>query len=158
MTPSGNSCSCTNTDCIGSPFCRTLPAMPRGGSWQLGTPGSAYYPPRPAPGEVTPTSLSQCRHNTGTLSPSGGFRACRSTIDIIFLVRQLQQKCQEQNELLFLAFMDLMKVFDLVSRGGLFQLLKKIVCPPPHSFCTGVCSTVSCSAATSDPFPINSGV
>ena len=59
-----------------------------------------------------------------------GFRAGRSTIDMIFSVRQLQEKCQEQNKPLFLAFLDLTKAFDLVSRSGLFQLLKKIGCPP----------------------------
>ena len=92
-----------------------------------------------------------------------GFRAGRSTIDMIFSVRQLQEKCQEQNKPLFLAFLDLTKAFDLVSRSGLFQLLKKIGCPPKlhsiiESFHTDMQSTVCFNGATSDPFPINSGV
>ena len=91
-----------------------------------------------------------------------GFRAGRSTIDMIFSVRQLQEKCQE-NKPLFLAFLDLTKAFDLVSRSGLFQLLKKIGCPPKlhsiiESFHTDMQSTVCFNGATSDPFPINSGV
>ena len=95
---------------------------------------------------------SQCR-----------FRAGRSTINMIFSVRQLQEKCQEQNKPLFLAFLDLTKAFDLVSRSGLFQLLKKIGCPPKlhsiiESFHTDMQSTVCFNDATSDPFPINSGV
>ena len=92
-----------------------------------------------------------------------GFRAGRSTIDMIFSVRQLQEKCQEQNEPLFLAFIDLTKAFDLVSRSGLFQLLKKIGCPPKlhsiiQSFHTDMRSTVSYNGARSEPFPISSGV
>ena len=92
-----------------------------------------------------------------------GFRAGRSTIDMIFSVRQLQEKCQEQNKPLFLAFLDLKKAFDLVSRSGLFQLLEKIGCPPKlhsivESFHTDMQSTVCFNGATSDPFPINSGV
>ena len=92
-----------------------------------------------------------------------GFRAGRSTIDMIFSVRQLQEKCQEQNKPLFLAFLDLTKAFDLVSRSGLFQLLKKIGCPPKlhsiiESFHTDMQGTVCFNGATSDPFPINSGV
>ena len=48
-----------------------------------------------------------------------GFRAGRSTIDMIFSLRQLQEKCREQNVPLFLAFVDLTKAFDTVSREGL---------------------------------------
>ncbi|KAI8491362.1 hypothetical protein Bbelb_309950 [Branchiostoma belcheri] len=59
-----------------------------------------------------------------------GFRAERSTTDMIFPVRQLQEKCREQQKPLYIAFIDLTKAFDLVSRKGLFQLLKKIGCPP----------------------------
>ncbi|KAL8582045.1 hypothetical protein ACOMHN_028026 [Nucella lapillus] len=59
-----------------------------------------------------------------------GFRAERSTIDMIFSLRQLQEKCREQRRLLFIAFIDLAKAFDLVSRAGLFTLLQKIGCPP----------------------------
>ena len=57
------------------------------------------------------------------------FRAGRSTIDMIFTVRQIQ-KCREQGKHLYLAFIDLTKAFNLVSRNGLFQLLEKIGCPP----------------------------
>ena len=59
-----------------------------------------------------------------------GFRAARSTVDMVFSVRQLQEKCREQRRPIYLAFEDLTKAFDLVSRGGLFALLKTIGCPP----------------------------
>ena len=47
-------------------------------------------------------------------------------------VRQLQQKCRKQQQLLYLAFSDVIKAFDLVSRTELFKLLEKIGCPPTH--------------------------
>ena len=49
-----------------------------------------------------------------------GFRAGRSTVDIVFSLRQLQEKCREQQMPLYIAFIDLTKAFDLVSRDGLF--------------------------------------
>ena len=49
---------------------------------------------------------------------------------MIFSVRQLQEKCNEQNMPLYIAFIDLTKAFDLVSRKGLFAILLKIGCPP----------------------------
>ena len=60
-----------------------------------------------------------------------GFRSKRSTVDMIFSIRQLQKKCREQQMPVYIAFIDLTKAFDLVTRQGLFQLLKKIGCPPP---------------------------
>ena len=59
-----------------------------------------------------------------------GFRSKRSTVDMIFSIRQLQEKCREQQMPLYIAFIHLTKAFDLVSRQGLFQLLKKIGYPP----------------------------
>ncbi len=62
-----------------------------------------------------------------------GFRSQRSTIDMIFSLRQLQDKCQEQRQPLYIAFIDLTKAFILVSRKGLFTLLHRIGCPPQVS-------------------------
>ena len=44
-----------------------------------------------------------------------GFRAGKSTMDMIFTVHQLQEKSREQDKPLYLAFIDLTKAFDLVS-------------------------------------------
>ena len=68
------------------------------------------------------------------------FRSKRSTVDMIFSIRQLQEKCREQQMPLYIAFIDLTKAFDLVSRQGLFQLLNKIGCAPPqlHSIITSL--------------------
>ena len=92
-----------------------------------------------------------------------GFRTGRSTIDMIFSVRQLQEKCREQRRPLFIAFIDLTKAFDLVSRRGLFNLLEKIGCPPKllsviSSFHNNMKGTVNYDGATSEPFDIHSGV
>ena len=59
-----------------------------------------------------------------------GFRAQRPMIDMIFSLRQLQEKCREQRRPLYIAFIDLTKAFELVSRSGLFTLLHRIGCSP----------------------------
>ena len=92
-----------------------------------------------------------------------GFRAKRSTVDMIFSLRQLQEKSREQRQPLFIAFIDLTKSFDLVSRSGLFTLLQRIGCPPKllqmiRSFHDNMQGTVQYDGSSSDPFPINSGV
>ena len=59
-----------------------------------------------------------------------GFRAERSTIDMILSLRQLQEKCRQQHMPLYIAFINLTKAFDLVNRDGLFRVLPKIGCTP----------------------------
>ena len=82
---------------------------------------------------------------------------------MVFSLRQLQEKCREQGKLLYVAFIDLTKAFDLVSRDGLFMILAKIGCPPTllsivKSFHDNMKGTVLYNGATSDPFNILSGV
>ncbi len=50
--------------------------------------------------------------------------AGRSTLDMIFSVRQLQEKCVEQQRPLYMVFVDLTKAFAYVSRSGLFHVLQ----------------------------------
>ena len=92
-----------------------------------------------------------------------GFRAGRSTIDMIFSLRQLQEKCREQNMPLYLAFVDLTKAFDTVSRDGLYLALSKIGCPPKllsliRSFHQNMKGTVQFDGNLSEPFVICNGV
>ena len=92
-----------------------------------------------------------------------GFRAERSTIDMVFSLRQLQEKCREQHMPLYIAFIDLTKAFDLVSRDGLFKVLPKIGCPPKlqsmiASFHTDKKGTVQFNGSSSELFEICSGV
>lgn len=64
---------------------------------------------------------------------------------------------------LYLAFIDLTKAFDLVSREGLFDILTKIGCPPKlqsliESFHIDMKGTVQFNGSTSNPFDIRCGV
>jgi len=59
-----------------------------------------------------------------------GFCRNRSTIGMIFMARLLQEKCRQQNESLYLAFIDLTKAFNTVNRDLLCSVLAKAGCPP----------------------------
>ena len=92
-----------------------------------------------------------------------GFRSGRSTIDMIFSMRQLQEKCREQNMPLYVAFVDLTKAFDTVSREGLYLALAKIGCPPKLlslviSFHENMKGTVQFDGNLSEAFDIRKGV
>ena len=92
-----------------------------------------------------------------------GFRAERSTVDMIFSLRQLQEKCREQQQSLYIAFIDLTKAFDLVSRDGLFKVLARIGCPQKllsitKSFHSGMKAVVQYDGSSSSPFDVNIGV
>ena len=50
-----------------------------------------------------------------------------------FVLRQILEKCREQNMGLYAAFVDLTKAFDTVSRDGLWKILARLGCPPPIS-------------------------
>lgn len=92
-----------------------------------------------------------------------GFRAKRSTIDIIFSLRELMEKCREQQQPLYLAFIDLTKAFDLVSRSGLFIILERIGCPQTlcgiiESFHDNTRASIFFNGSLSAAFPIKSGM
>ena len=84
-----------------------------------------------------------------------GFRTGGSTIDMIFSVRNVVNK----EDKLYIAFIDLTKAVDIVSRNGLFKLLEKIGCSPKllsviSSFHDNMKGTVNYDGATSEPFVI----
>ena len=92
-----------------------------------------------------------------------GFLAERSTVDMVFSLCQLQEKCREQQMPLYIAFIDLTKAFDLVSRDGLFKALHKISCPPRlhsliESFHSNMKGTEQFNGNLSKPFDMHSGV
>ena len=62
-----------------------------------------------------------------------GFRSNRGTVNMIFILRQIQEKCREQNMGLYAAFVDLTKAFDTVSCDGLWKILARHGCPPKFS-------------------------
>ena len=82
---------------------------------------------------------------------------------MVFVLRQLQEKCREQNKGLYVTFVDLTKAFDTVSRKGLWQILGRLGCPP--KFLSMVMQLheeqrgqVRNSNDLSEPFPILNGV
>lgn len=92
-----------------------------------------------------------------------GFRKQRGTVDMIFAVRQLQEKCIEQHKDLHLLFIDLTKAFDTVSRPGLWAILQRLGCPPKfvqmiRAFHDGMFGRVIENGEASDPFPVSNGV
>ena len=64
-----------------------------------------------------------------------GFRSNRVTVDMIFVLRQIREKCREQNMGLYAAFVDLTKVFDTVSLNGLWNVLAR---QPLHNLAKAV--------------------
>ncbi|KAI8490084.1 hypothetical protein Bbelb_321540 [Branchiostoma belcheri] len=92
-----------------------------------------------------------------------GFRKDRSTVDMIFVLRQLQEKCREQHQDLYMVFIDLTKAFDTVNRPLLWEVLKRFGCP--NRFLTvlkalheGAMVRVLGSGSKSDPFQVCTGV
>ena len=91
-----------------------------------------------------------------------GFRSGRGTADMVFAYRQLQEKCNEQNQPLYTVFVDLTKAFDTVSRDGLWKLLHKIGCPQRitniiRAFHDGMKGRVYDNGNFSEPFSISNG-
>ena len=83
-----------------------------------------------------------------------GFRRRRSTIDMIFVARQLQEKCCEQHQ--DLCFVDLTKAFDTVNRDLLWNILH---CPPTfiailQQFHTGMYAQVVMAGSQTYSFPV----
>ena len=92
-----------------------------------------------------------------------GFRRGRSTIDMIFFARQQQEKCREQHQDLYLAFVDLTKAFYTVNRDLLWNILRKFGCPPTfiailQQFHIGMFAQVVMARSQSSSFPVEVGV
>ena len=93
-----------------------------------------------------------------------GFRGGHGTLDMIFAARQLQEKCQEQYDDLFITFIDTDKAFDTVCRDGLWQIMEKFVCPRKFTALVRqlhdgmMRATVLDNGDTSDSFPVTNGV
>ena len=77
--------------------------------------------------------ILQCRLTDaaeGNLNESQcGFRPERSTVDMIFTVRQIQEKCIEQYKELYIVFVDFRMAFDSVDRQMLWKVLYVFGCP-----------------------------
>ena len=92
-----------------------------------------------------------------------GFRRNRSTTDMVFVLRQLQEKCREHNKGLYVSFVDLTKAFDTVSRKGMWHIMERLGCRPRflnmviqlHDDQRG---QVRLNGDLSEPFAISNGV
>ena len=92
-----------------------------------------------------------------------GYRSGRGTMDMIFSVRQLQEKCIEHHVGLYQVFVDLTKAFDTVNRQALWIILGKLGCPPEfvelfkqlHRDMKG---RFNFNGSLSDPIAIDNGV
>ena len=83
-------------------------------------------------------------------------------MDMIFLARQLQEKCREQQRDLYLVFIDLTKAFSSVSREVLWTVLSKFGCPSKltniiRAFHGGIYAQIIDNGDFSEPFPVVSG-
>ena len=82
---------------------------------------------------------------------------------MIFPLRQLKEKCVEQQRSLYIAFMDLRKACDTIGRDRLWKLLTKFRCSLHltniiHQFHEGMKGHINICGELSDHFPINNGV
>ena len=92
-----------------------------------------------------------------------GFRRSRPTIDMIFTLRQLQEKAVEQQQSLYMVFIDLSKAFDPVDRSTLWTLLRRYGCPETfvkiiQEFHDGMAGAMSIGGSTTGPFEISHGL
>ena len=88
-----------------------------------------------------------------------GFRGNRSTVTMIFCLRQLQEKCTEQDRPMYVVFVDFSKAFDAVVRTGLWLLLRKYGCPEMiEALHAGMMANVSVGGEVSESFSITNGV
>ena len=117
-------------------------------------------------GKIIARILANCLvpHAEGFLPESQcGFRPNRGTTDMIFTARQLQEKCREQRQPLYMAFIDLTKAFDSVNRAALWQILGKFGCPEKFISIVrllhdGMSARVPSSQAAGDPFEVHTDV
>ena len=92
-----------------------------------------------------------------------GFRSKRSTNDMIFSIRQLQEKAMEQKQDLYIAFFDFKKAFDTVNREMLWKVLTILGCPQKFvnivkDFHENTEANILISGTTSDNFEVRNGV
>ena len=92
-----------------------------------------------------------------------GFRKHRSTNDMIFTIRQIQEKCIEQQQYLCMVFIDLTKAFNTINRPTLWEVLKRFGCPRMflavlRALHEGAQVRVIGSGSKSEPFNVCIGV
>ena len=89
-----------------------------------------------------------------------GFRRGRSTTDMVFILKQLQEKSKEQLKPLYMVFIDLTKA---VNREALWKILAKLGCPPKFvnlvkQLHEGMTAETIFEGEKSDKIPVRTGV
>ena len=84
-------------------------------------------------------------------------------MDTIFCLRQLQEKCIELDQPLYMVSVDFSKAFNTVGRTGLWQLLRKYGCPEKfttmiETLHTGMMANVSVGGEVSESFSVTNVV
>ena len=102
--------------------------------------------------------LSQHLEVGHLLESQCGFRKGRRTADMVFTVRQLNEKYQEQNRDLYITFVDLTKAFETGSREEFWKTIRKFCLHCLSQCCVN--STMACPPETdsSEAFPVTNGV
>ena len=105
-------------------------------------------------GKILLTGLNVHLDQKGLIPESQcGFRKDAGIKDMIFTARQLQEKCQEHD--------DLTKAFDTVSRDGLWKSMTKFGCPPRFiamAISYGMQARVQNDRKFSEPFEVTNGI
>ena len=92
-----------------------------------------------------------------------GFSTSLGTTDIIFVARQLHEKCREQSKDIYKAFIDLTKAFDSTNREALWNVMS-ILCYPSNFIIIlrlthdKMTATVLIKGIKKKPFTIHTGV
>ena len=92
-----------------------------------------------------------------------GFRRQRSCTDMIFSVRQLQEKVIEHKTQGFFVFVDLKKAYDSVPRSGLWLVLARLGVPPKlvniiRAFHEHMSTQVRVDGSLLDSIPVKNGL
>ena len=95
--------------------------------------------------------------------PQCGFHPDRNTVDMVFAVRLVQEKCLQQNSNLYAVFIDWTKAFDTVNREALRTILRKLGCPWKftkviHFFHDDMVAEVLLDGEPTENFAISNGV
>ena len=92
-----------------------------------------------------------------------GFHKYRSTTDIKFVLRHMQENCREQHKELIAVIVDLCKAIDAMNREILWQVLARFGCPARfvqaiEEFHIGMYTSVSEAGDVLEPFQVFAGV
>ena len=107
--------------------------------------------------------LAEVIAETGINEEQQGFRKNRSTIDAIFILRQIAEKSIEHNKPAFMCFVDLTQAFDRVRLADVLRLLEKRhidtrIIAIIKELNTGNVTTIKTGNQTTNKIPVADGI